>query len=945
MPPRPTPFASASSLASASASAPKLPAPLAATKLAELAEGTFGPRLVHPKRRKGASGLFVAGQKSTSGRRWSVTPVDERGRPVESERRDVAEAPEEASAWDVQPLGDGYLLAWTRPTSSGEELWTLALTADGAPKRAPAARAQGADTLVAVRIVGLAAGGAHVLWAERNVGKLATVASGTLALLPFDDEGQPLASAPIKVAERLSAWSPIPFASGTLIAFVQQPAGGPAKSTPGAAATLAASGATLDEPRTARVSFVDGLNKPAVGDAVTLSLEGTALPEIQALAISDKSVLVAFGDRRDLDAHLYSTTVTLDGGKPRVARPAKRMAPAFGDQSLAGLVATKSGPAALYETVAPRTLVDVRRRFDLVRLGDDGIASGSTRAFRYPYEDSEPEVVAAGEDVAVLTSGRVCLVETETSPVRCDDGDLRPWILRYRGALLDASTPSLLYVGPTVGGAAHAAFDLACEAADGSCESLVIGPQPPGAVARVDVPKAPSAPSAAGAPRWQFAESIETGRAPRLIGAETLARESQFAGLHAVPAGKGTLVGWITYWSDDAPVEVTVTGKGKGKAAVVRDAKDRGESGGARVALRMLDAAGEPVGPTSIVSERALSKGDVAIAFAEAPNDGKDAKDGKGRAESGGGVVAYVSRAEGDEEVYVSRIDASGKKVGGSSRITRATGSASDVALVSVPGEGYVLAWVDGRGKAPAIYAVHLDKNGQKQGTEVKIGAGVSGDVADVSLAVIGRGPSGARIAAVWSDAREDPKSGFADVWSTVLGSKDLKPVVAERALAQTRLHSHNPTLAVRADGSVLVAWMEDDPSSNEMNELTGAAEWGAYVGRLDASGALAGAPSRVPTDPSFGKGVTTGIALDCAPASNTCRLVEAYAVREGIALLASPLPINFGAEIAAARGVWSYHGAPQQEVAPALVGNAAFLCEDGLEKDDGRVRRIGLAW
>ena len=64
--------------------------------------------------------------------------------------------------------------------------------------------------------------------------------------------------------------------------------------------------------------------------------------------------------------------------------------------------------------------------------------------------------------------------------------------------------------------------------------------------------------------------------------------------------------------------------------------------------------------------------------------------------------------------------------------------------------------------------------------------------------------------------------------------------------------------------------------------------------------------------------------------------------MREGIQILGAPLPATGSPP---ARPVWSYHGAPSQEVAPAVVGGQIFLCEDGLEKDDGRVRRLSLSW
>ena len=86
---------------------------------------------------------------------------------------------------------------------------------------------------------------------------------------------------------------------------------------------------------------------------------------------------------------------------------------------------------------------------------------------------------------------------------------------------------------------------------------------------------------------------------------------------------------------------------------------------------------------------------------------------------------------------------------------------------------------------------------------------------------------------------------------------------------------------------------------------------------------------------------MVSGVALDCV-SSSVCHLALAWSDREGIAMLGAS--IN-GAVVTPGRVVWSYHGAPTQEVAPALIGNGAYLCEDGLEKDDGRVRRLSIGW
>jgi len=159
----------------------------------------------------------------------------------------------------------------------------------------------------------------------------------------------------------------------------------------------------------------------------------------------------------------------------------------------------------------------------------------------------------------------------------------------------------------------------------------------------------------------------------------------------------------------------------------------------------------------------------------------------------------------------------------------------------------------------------------------------------------------------------------------------------------KSKLHSHSPVVATRADGTATIAWLEDDPQATELLNLAGKPEWGAFVARIDEKGAAVQPAIPIATE---GPGVVTGVALDCTAASNSCRVALAWGAADGIALLAGTLPMTAPPEAyGGVRSVWSYRGAPTQEVAPALAGGAAFLCEDGLEKDDGRVRRLAIGW
>jgi len=894
---------------------PERPAALAGVTVGSFTEGTFGPRLV----RNGRSAILVSAPRADTGRRWMAIALDEKDAPIGASKHEIAEAPEDSSAWDVKPVGDGFVLAWTRPSDSGEQLLTAALAADGSPRSAPALIAKSGDDLVAVRLTPLGEGaGAILTYGEKTIPKGGISASGTLFAIGLDALGRPGAPAPTRIADKLSAWQVASVGRDTALAAIVQRVDGKKDEK------LAA---REDLPRAAKIVSLAITGKGiTASDAVTIAGDDV-VPEIDVVATTPGRALVVWSDRRELDAHLFALPVDVSTNKPKALGPAKRAVSPRGDQAIVSLIATKTGAIVMWETVSPRSVLDPRRRFDVVRLSESGDALSTARSFWFPYENDEPELVRAGDDdVAILTYGASCFATGDAAPT-CDAGHSRPWIVRLHGPTLTPRQYDVVDVSALSAPAMHA-FDLACTAAH--CEVLAEGSGNPATVA---IARIPVHEPAKDKPRWVYRDLIEPSVAPpRLEGATAIGREAEFTGLHAARAGQGALVGWITYAPDDTDVETTVIvdnkGKKGGKPETKIAPKKPKTEGGARVAVRLLDQAGEPLSEIATITDRALSKGDVAVAWGDT-----------------GGVVAYVARADGDEEIFVARVDSKGNKSGKSSRITNAPGAASDVALAALPEGGYVLGWVEARkGGAPAVYLAKLDKSGQKVGSEVKLGGGVAGDVSDLSIAVSGSGSSGSRIVAVWSDARDDATHGYADVLFAVVGSKDMgKPLIAEKAIARTKTHSHYPVVTARGDGGALIAWVEDDPSSSEFLELIGRPEWGARFARIDAQGVVVQGATELPIDPALGRGVVTGVAIDCGSGTSSCRAVLARATHLGMSMLGTT--IGSTVAVPPARVVWSWYGAPSQEVSPAIVGTAMFGCEDGLEKDDGRVRRLSVAW
>ncbi|MEO7093005.1 MAG: hypothetical protein ABI175_07130, partial [Polyangiales bacterium] len=414
--------------ASTSDKATGRPLPVPAVSIGQYGGGTFGPRVV----RNGKQTIVVSAQRSTAGRRWMAQALDDAGTPRSDARHEIAEAPEDTSSWDVKPVGDGFVLAWTRSTDGGQQLLSVSLSADGAARATPTTLARSGDDLVAVVIVPLAGGGPSALltWGEQTTAKGATIATGTLQAFGLDALGRTITPTPTKLFERLSAWQVTPLpGGGAAVAFVERNLKAPPSAIPEQA------------PRTAKIASIASSTKGLiVSEAVALTSDETALPDVRVVSTGPGRVLAVWEDRRELDTHLFAQAIDLSGAKPKLLGTARRAAPPRGDQTLTALVATQLGPVLVWEAYHPRPPHEPRRRFELVRLSDTGEASTTPRAIWYPYDEQEPEVATIqggadpGGEVVLLTYGEACLDALGNGAPTCDG--IRPWLLKFAGPTL-----------------------------------------------------------------------------------------------------------------------------------------------------------------------------------------------------------------------------------------------------------------------------------------------------------------------------------------------------------------------------------------------------------------------------------------------------------------------------------------------------------------------------
>ena len=85
-------------------------------------------------------------------------------------------------------------------------------------------------------------------------------------------------------------------------------------------------------------------------------------------------------------------------------------------------------------------------------------------------------------------------------------------------------------------------------------------------------------------------------------------------------------------------------------------------------------------------------------------------------------ALAWGDRRDGaGSEIYFTRIDASGSKIGGDLRITTTTSGSSGLPSLVWNGTEYALGFEDSRTGSQELWFVRLDATGAKVGTEVSI--------------------------------------------------------------------------------------------------------------------------------------------------------------------------------------------------------------------------------
>jgi hypothetical protein len=760
---------------------PPLAGPLALPGRA-LAEMPNEQTQLHAARR-GETGLLVA----RIGKRWQAGAYDARpGAALPTEQTivrlgpepqnaiDVGEAPEQDTLAALEPVGQGYLLAWLAPVGTEREIRALGLDESGRPLGDAVVVARVSDPVRWVDVLPNASG-ALVLWdAERSDGRELSVA----------------------------AWSPARVGKATSVA--RAVLGWQVATSEREAGIAAVTGSRSAEGSGAgRLALWRVTPDGTVSSPVTLGDPATAQPDVQLAALSDR-YLVAWTAAPPAqqasglgagDAHVLIAAVGHDGKLLVAPQPAIEP---VGEQALATLVAASDGEHALLGWEPQLERAPTTRQIELCVLGADAKRTGERATLEFHAPSDTPLFAAAASGYAALTLATAELGRVEGPGASLAQAAVVPTVVRLGPDLSIQGSEPVRVAELGEPGIPQLMRSVGCR--DERCTGLAIGATEPARIVLVELPIRRSPWSAAarrlGPMAPPIAQALTTVHAPR----------EPVADLAAEPlAGDRALVAWVTHVA-------AMPGGDKGAQA-----------GGATLGLRVVGP-GPSVGEPRTLSERAISLGGVAVAAAP-PTEGA----ARGRkAQQPSAVVAWVGPNNNVPQLFVTSLREDGSKLN-QKTITQLRGKAgslelSDVDIASDGLGGYVVAWSDNRDGNPEIYAAKISAGLERSVPDQRI-TQAEGSSAEVHLAA-GRD----RLLAVWADAREGPEQGRGAVYLVALDPRTLKKLGAEQRLFQSELNARTPRIAAAGEG--FVVWWVEEPAGVG---TTGPS--GLRLVRLDAKG------------------------------------------------------------------------------------------------------------
>jgi hypothetical protein len=869
--------------------------PVAGYMFATVRERTIGPLLARRGSAEQAAGLAAwVTVAEGSGRRVIVVAIGARGIPRGSETV-IANVSVDTTSLVVKPMrgqAPGFVVAWTSLTDRGKSLWAVAVSDNGEPRTKPVELTRTDDDIVWLDVLPTDKG-AVCMWAEETRGS-----DANLLAAPLDTDGH-VRGAATRMAAGVVGWHALEAPEGIGLSTVTVPPRAPEgkgkgdrplirENRPGGALTYR----LFDADAHPLAPAVVVTPKPIVSGDVEVTRRGGRL----VFAWTDRTAEEPSVAIATLDEALAKAPAP--AGAPARIESAHKLADARGGASLLGLASGPAGLAVMFE--APVRRKGESRRVHVARVGPSWVVERPMLSLDVVGR-GQPELAATASGFAVLATTPNCELESPS----CANADALATVLRTDDKLALVQREPLTFMADpaTIG------WGMSCDGE--ACIALAASPSP-GEPSRIRT--AVVRPRAGSKPIPSLSASM-SGAAPKA--------SAYIADVTAIASGE-TVVDIATTRIGDADLVATLTVKGEdpAKPASAGPAPSSEDAKMAPVTLttRVVGDSGESTAP-NVITVRALPVGGVAIAGAEKPEDGA--------------AVAYVARQGGDPEVRVARLDRRGRKTA-DVQLTSAKGDASDV-TITWAGNGWVVAWVDGRDGNGEVYATKVTMDLVRLSHEERLTT-AKGDASDLTALAVGHD-----VWLAWADPRDSASAGVADVFVTAVHMRDAKRAFDEQRLLATAAHSRTPQLALGPTGPQIV-WIEEAPMGAETPSASG---YGAFWARLDATGKPTDPPIRVPL---AGDGVATSAVLDLA--GKPPHAIVARSTPDGISLDG----VDLGASPPRAAALLALDGPPSLDVALALaerrsgdaatsVGSVVYFNDDGPRPADRRARRARVSW
>jgi hypothetical protein len=802
--------------------------------------------------------------------------------------------------------GQGGLVAWLAQPArgDGQELIDVPLAADGAPLSQPHAvtRVPREATSVVLQSPGGTQRGWLVGWSAlldrgESLSVLGVAPDGSARGAPADVQ---------RTSDHIKWATLVPTPKGALALWAEETLSGDANIlvapidaegklvSPAARVVAGVAGWQAvpagDGAGVALVSMAPATDRPQAGSLRWIRLDSDGHPQGVATAVSRQATvssdvdvvawrdgwLLAWTDRTGEDAQVMVAAVDRAG---HVTGPGPAMN-AVGGSVLVALASGSAGATLAWEEPHARNRPSRELHLASIPLRDELAAVPVTSLRVAP--SSSTELVADDNGFALLVVARACLAGAGAG--RCT-APAAPTFVRL-DSRLDPIQTEPLFVGRDADTRAALAWGLRC-LGHGRCAALVASGDAPTPVYDVELlPR--SSPFVAPFPPPQGADS------PHVTGIATLASGQTYDDVVAAPLGETTLVVTVATAEPRAP------------------RRERGGRVGApaRITLRAFDRNGQPTSPLRTMTSHALPAAGMAVASAPQPDDGA--------------VLVWVGGEAGSPRIHAARLDTAAH-ASHEVELAGARSEGSDVA-VAWAGDGWIIAWIDGRAGRAEVYAIKVDRQLRRVGHEERI-AGGAGDVEDIALAV-----RGDLAWVAWSDSRDNPREGIADIFATTIHARDATRAGDEARVLATARHSRSPRLVSAPDGGALIAWIEDAPTG-----LDGPGA--AMAARIDDAARVIGTPVALPF-----RADERPTAMAVAREGDGFRAVVARANHEGLTLDALRLGPD-ARPLQPPSRLLDLDAAPTFDVALALAGDAVLFDDVGSAPGARRIRRATVSW